>query len=287
MAEAVGEVVPTAAVEYLKKFPGDDMFHDTLDYLAKAYRRAGDHFGDRERARLVEAVIRRFGYFRCYHGCRALSLEGYFLHGLQRLTRDRLAEIAFTLFEGTVSREEIAGLAKAANLKIRLGHVYFTADKQELVSQCGHYLIYGAEALCCLWRDKDGRALPRFLESQERHRTRGTPTIFECDVPMGWIPTSYRTELANTIVTQYFQLQSVKPIPAAQWNRNWGYSIRRDLPARYFRGHSHPEVIRDPLRHGINFLNPQRSCAWCAPTIAGSQTIAVPSSANAPVEGVR
>lgn len=265
VADVVAAIVPPRAVKHLKRVRGEDMFHDTLDYLEEAYSVAGDHLSDERRADLVDAVLARFAYFRSYHGCRPLSLESYTRDGLLPLTRPRLAELAYALFEGTVARCEIDRLSEQAKLGTREGHVYFVADGRELVARCGHYLIYGAEALCCLWRDQHERALPQFRESQERHRSRGIPTIFECDVPVAWIPPEGRRDLAHTLVTQYFQLQSRRPVMPAQWSRNWGYSIHRDLPVQFLRSHVHPATIPDPLRHFVPYRNPHTRCAWCPP----------------------
>ena len=147
VSRAVRDFVPTPAIEHLKNVAGEDMFHDTLDYLADAYRAADDYFSTTKQAELTDAVLGQFDYFRSYHGCRPLAFEGYFSDGLQPLTRERLAEIAFTLFEGTIPRAEIDELSQTAKLSLRLGHVFFTADRDELISHCGHYLIYGPEAL--------------------------------------------------------------------------------------------------------------------------------------------
>ena len=263
VSEAVREFIPARAIKHLKRGAGENMFHDTLEYLAEAYNVAGDYFGDDTRARLIETVLSRFDFFRSYHRCRPLALESYFRDGLLPLTHERLAEIAFNLFEGTIPRTEIDARSQAADLSTRLGHVYFTADRDELISHCGHYLIYGPEALCCLWRDEDDRPTSRFRESQERHRTRGVPTVFECNVPVAWIPDESRSGLASTLVTQYFQLESRRPVTPKHWSRNWGYGIERDLPAKYIRHHSHPEIIPDPLCYGSRFHNPHRRCSFC------------------------
>lgn len=267
---AVIPTVPDRIMRRLREFPGEDMFHDTMEYLHDAYSAEGDRLTDKKSHALREAVLHRFDFFRSFHGCRPLSLEPYLREGLQPLTRQRLAAIAFALFEGTVPKAEIDELARRTKLNTREGHVYFTADKGELNRNCGHYLIYGPEALCCLWRDEHDRPTQRFLESQERHRTRGFPTVFTCDVPLGLVTGSYRRELADTLITQFFQLASDQPVASREWSRNWGYSIRQALPPENLRAHEHPAVIRDPLRHGVSFRNAQVSCDWCKPGAEGA-----------------
>ncbi|OAM87306.1 hypothetical protein OH491_26840 [Termitidicoccus mucosus] len=256
--------VPPRVAEHLQQLPGEDMFHDTMEYLTEAYSATGDSLSEDRLHDLRESIIAAFSFFRSYHGCRPLSLGPYLRDGLLPLTRERLAAIAFDLFEGTVSRAEIDELARRAKLSTREGHVYFTADKGELIQSCGHYLIYGPESLCCLWRDQNDRPTPRFLESQARHRERGFPTVFTCDVPLHLVTDSYRRELADTLITQFFQLVSRQPVAPREWSRNWGYSIRQPLAPEFLRAHEHPATIPDPLRYGT-FRNRHTSCDWCKP----------------------
>lgn len=265
VGEAVDSFVPKRVVSELKRMPGEDMFQDTLEYLENAYRSAGRSFGQEERAQMEHAVLCRFDLFRSYHGCRPLVFDSYFCDGLLPLTRERLTAIAFDLFEGSVPRVEIEILSRRSNLDLRLGHIFFTADQDELIQHCGHYLIYGPEALCCLWRDDHDRATPRFRESQERHRQRGVPTVFTCDVPIQLIPAEGLRDLVHTLVTNYFRLESLRPMPPNEWGRNWGYSINERLPAEYLRTHVHPAVIPDPLRGYSRYRNPQNRCPWCQP----------------------
>lgn len=270
IAEAVQASVPARVIEHLRQLPGDDMFKDTTEYLSEAYSATGDILSDEKQHDLREDVLARFEFFRSYHGCRPLSLESYLREGLQPLTRERLAEIAFALFDGTVSKMEIDELVHRTKLNTREGHVYFTADKDELIRGCGHYLIYGPESLSCLWRDEHDRPTKRFLESQDRHRTRGFPTIFTCDVPLRLVIDGYRRELADALITQFFQLESVKPVAPREWSRNWGYSIQQALPPEFLRTHEHPAIIRDPLRHGVIFRNAHVLCDWCKPDTGGA-----------------
>jgi len=263
VAVSIKEVVPSRAISFLKTFPGEKMYPDTMCYMEQAYKHAGDHFSSDIPEKLIQAVTSRFAYFRSYHGCRPLSLDSYFRDGLLILTRERLAQIAYEIFDKTIPFEDILRRAQTADLQTRLGNVYFTAEAEELVSECGHYLIYGSEALNCLWDDGNGRTLPLFRECQERHRRKGIPTVFECDVPIAWLPVAFRRELANTLVTRHLQLKSEQPVPMESWSRNWGHYISRNLPARYIRSHFHPQVIPDPLRQMITYQNPHTRCAWC------------------------
>ncbi len=220
---------------------------------------AGEYFGSKARENLIESVLSQFTYFRAFHGCRPFSFESYKRDGLVVLTRQRLANIAFELFDKTIPLNELQQLAEVADLQTRLGNLYFCANAEALISRCGYYLIYGSEALNCLWKD----CLSRFHESQSRHREKGTPTVFACDVPLEWLQEGYRSGLVNKMVTHHLQLNSKWPVPLEEWNRNWGFCIPRDLPADYIRNHFHPAIIRDPLS-SVSYTNLKTTCGWCA-----------------------
>jgi hypothetical protein len=260
---AITSITPSNVIEYLKQVPGENMFADTMHYMERAYGHFGYIFGFEAKEKLIETVIKKFTYFRSYHGCRPFSIESYFRDGLRVLSRDRLARYAFELFEGTISYEDLILRAQKADLQTRLGNVYFTAEAEELVSECGHYLIYGGEALSCLWHDGNGGINHLFADCQARHREKGIPTVFECDVPIEWLPNAFRKELANTLVTYHLKLESEKPVPVNDWSRNWGHYISRDLPPRLIRSHFHPANIPDPLRLCITYKNSQTRCPMC------------------------
>lgn len=264
VAAAVTAFFPQDTRDYLKSIPGDEMYADTLEYLEQAAAATGIVFGTSHRQELTASVLRPFQYFRSYHACRPISFDGYRRDGLLPLTRERLAELAHVAYDGLISLEELKRRAATADMQTRLGNVYFSAEAEELVSLCGHYLIYGSEALCCLWKDSAGQTDRQYWECKTRSSQRGIPTVFTCDVPVEWLPEEYREALASTLVTHYLQLRSDEPFPVSQWSRNWGYSIARDLPARYLRGHFHPTAIPDPLRSMSVYRNPHLNCSWCS-----------------------
>jgi hypothetical protein len=267
VAQVVAVRVPPSVIERLRRVKGEDMFHDTMEYLTRAFRRAGTSLSDEALNELREAVLAPFDFFRGYHGCRPLSINSYAREGLQPLTRERLAALAYDLFEGTVPREEVAILSRQAKLDTRQDAIYFTADRTFQIEQCGHYMIYGCESLCCLWRDEHGRPTSRFLESQRRARAMGVPTLFACEVPLRMIRDGWRQELAHSLITKYFRLQSNRPEPLVRWSRNWALAISEPLPPEFLRSHEHPAVIIDPLAHNTKFRNEHVTCALCAPTV--------------------
>lgn len=233
-----------------------------MRYMVNAYDECGAYFDAEARERLTEAVLRPFGFIRGYHGCRPLSYRTYRRDGLLALTRERLAQMAFELFEGNLTLESLQRRAELADLKTRLGNIYFCAHGGDLIEDCGHYPIYGAEALNCLWSRSEPKDLGLFHESQRRARSKGVPTVLICDVPLPWLSPGSRAELANAMVTWHLQLVSEKP-DNCERDRNWSWALKRDLPAKYIKGHLHPQRIRDPLNFQTLFVNPHSECDGC------------------------
>ncbi len=239
------------------------MYDDTMRYMEEAYHACGESFDPQARERLCKAVLAPFGSVRGYHGCRPLSFETYRRNGLQVLTRQRLARIAFELFDGSIPLDSLERRAELADIETRLGNAYFCASSEDLIQECGHYLIYGAEALNTLWKTSDSNDVFRFHESQQRARVRGIPTIVVCDVPLPRILANYRESLVNTMVTWHLQLASEKPVEPHEEERNWAFAIDQDLPAAFIRDHIHPPRIRDPLNYSSTFKNPHTECDGC------------------------
>ena len=255
--------IPGKVLARLKATPGAKMYEDTMDYMQTAYRKSGVRYDASTKEELIEAVLGKFTLIRGYHGCRPLSLESYLCDGLVLPTRKRLAQHAYAIFEGEISLAELERRADQADLTTRLGKIHFCADVDELIEECGHYLIYGPEAMNCLWEPGEPEFQRRFQESQERSRSKGIPTVLVCDVPVDWMEDCFRIELGRTLLTWHLQLASDAPTRPEDWDRNWAYAITRDLPAGNIKSHFHPERIPDPLRIPVVYCPPETRCAWC------------------------
>jgi hypothetical protein len=250
--------IPPAVIAALRQVPAAKMYDDTMKYLDGALGDAGAEPVDRLLPGLQCAVSRGFSALRAFHGCKPVSLDSYYRSGITPLTRRWLVQEAFDLFEGSIPRAELQRVAAKADLGIRRGLVWFATDPDELTGLAGHYLVYGPESMNCLWQHDPAR----FRESQERQRQRGVPTLFECAVPMALIGREWKHELTKTLVTRLFKGRSVTPDPDGE-SGDWGFSVRRPVGPEHFIGHTHPAVIYDPLRHGIDYRNPVLRCPWC------------------------
>lgn len=268
VASIARKSIPSDVLAHIKDIPGEDMYEDTMLYLEDAYRACGYSFNPSVTEALTEAVLGKFSLFRGYHGCRPSSLESYHRDGLVVLNCERLAKLAYEVLGGSIPLPELERRARFADLETRADRVYFCADADYLVSECGHYLLQGSEALNCLWDTTNPDDSRWFDECQQRSRSHGIPTVFVCDVPIDSMERCYRSELGRTLLTLHLQLASSKPVLQEDWSRNWGYAISRDLPASHIKSHFHPASIPDPLRPPAIYRNPQTRCEWCpAPVV--------------------
>lgn len=255
----VNRHVPPEVIEALRQLPAERMYDDTMKYLDEALMDASAEPVAMLLPRLQAALSRGFSAMRAFHACKPVSLDSYYQNGITPLSREWLVREAFDLFEGTIPLIEIQQSAAKADLSIRQGLIWFATDPGELTGLAGHYLVYGPESMNCLWQTDDRR----FHDSQERQRRRGIPTLFECAVPLTQIGSEWKHELTKTLITRYFKGRSVTPEPDGD-SGDWGFSVRKPVRPEHIVGHTHPAVIYDPLRHGINYHNPVTRCPWCA-----------------------
>lgn len=261
IAKVVQRHIPAEVIEAVRKIPAARMYDDTMAYLDNALLESGEGPVQWLLPKMQAAMSRSFSALRAYHACRPTSMASYHERGLVPLTREWLANEAYELFEGTISRAEIRRRVTKADLSIRKGHVWFATNPDELTEMAGHYLILGPECMNCLWHD-DGE---RFEESQRRQRQRGIPTLFECAVPLAGIDREDKRNLTKLLVTQYLKGLSETP-ETEDWAIEFGFSLRRALRPEHIVGHTHPVVIYDAHNHGVSYHNPVRTCPWCIKT---------------------
>ena len=268
VAEIVHRHLPVKVIAAVRKIPAARMYDDTMKYLEEALQAEGAGPLFLVLPKMQAALSRSFLALRAYHACKPISLASYYQQGLVPLTRSWLANEAFELFAGTISRAEINRRVAKADLSIRKGFVWFATNPDELTDiSAGHYLIYGPECMNCLWHDDDGR----FHESQSRQRRRGISTLFECAVPLSQLDREDKRALTKLLVTQYLKSLSETP-EAEEWAIEFGFSLRRSLRPEYILRHTHPAVICDQLNHGAKYHNPITSCAWCVAKSLGKKS---------------
>ena len=274
VAHAVRTLLPKTVIDCLLTVAAEEMYSDTLSYLHNAFEKTGNHLSDDMRNRICDGIMARFGFLRSFHACRPDPIDTYLRDGILPLSRPLLARLAYERFEGTIPFSDLESLAANADLQTREGLIYFSAELETFIERCRHYLIYGAESICCLWQQKDVGMEKRFYESHRRGRERGIPTVFICNVPIGWLSDSTRREAAGTILTNYFR-ERTQNGPVFNHRESWGYSIDRALPPQFIQQHIHPAVIRDPLNYPSKYINPHTRCLYCTNLTTSDSALAL------------
>jgi len=126
--------------------------------------------------------------------------------------------------------------------ELRHGRVYFDAHERELVESCGHYMLYGSEYVTAVAAHIQG---PR--DYRQALKTRGTPTVFVCDVPIAAMHSDAVEEFAGIAVKVLFKRLLDPTFEHPQPHDGGGICIRRALPANRIIRHYHPTHIADPF----------------------------------------
>jgi hypothetical protein len=263
VAAIISKTIPESVEAYLRNFPADKMYCDTLSYLEEAYTIQHQQYPENKLAEIGEELCKKFAFVRGYHGCKPfVSLDSYYSDGIQALTRQWLAQITYEVLDGHTPLEELQRLAACAELSTREGHIYFTSQPDVFVKDSGHYLIHGPESLSALWQRPDRTYDQRVHEVCRRYTNRGIPTIFTCYVPIRMLPCDQLKGLSSILITNHFRNRSqIKT--SGKLRDDFVFSINENLPANYIHAHHHPAVITDPQNFNLPYYNSQTSCPWC------------------------
>ena len=145
----------------------------------------------------------QYTHVRAFHACCPRDVWEYFRIGLRPLSRRAAVRTARTLFLGQGTppiTEHLLHAALDELLPDRLdGRVYVGIDDRELLEDCGHYLMYGSEALAgvaAMLTKRLGWNVQCLLASL------GTPTVLVVDVPCTRVSMSDLQELSSAIIDE-------------------------------------------------------------------------------------
>ena len=179
--------------------------------------------------------LRDYSHLRGYHGCRPIDLGSYQKDGIRPITyqessRDMLQRIQ----NAKVPKEELLTRYQGfwrTRSSVQDG-VWFTLTREELIDECGHYLIAGSEFLLAF-------ATGLFLQYELRKT--GTPTIFHCDVPIQLIDGDWLDSMERSISED-----RLSPC---------GFRIHTALAPELIVKTEHPKRVLDP-HHGYCVYRP-------------------------------
>lgn len=214
----LADLVDKNVLNELRQNPPTCFAGDNLEWLDRAIQKVKGIDHSDICATLINRFSSHYQFVRAFHGCRPESIESYKEHGLLPSDPALLNKLAFQLFPQ--KKEAVQSIIQdlVTYQDCYEGNVYFCLQLEELVEDCGHYLLYGSEHL--------GAIGIRIGEPQVL-RQRGRATIIECNVPTVDISIAFKKcligQILKTIAVKYcLRLRTPKII-------NFGFYISRKL----------------------------------------------------------
>jgi hypothetical protein len=171
--------------------------------------------------------LREYTHIRSYHGCCPIRLNDYYKKGIISINKEFALEQAIKLLSSDrISKDKVKKVFDSSwsNLVESHRYVWMILSREELIYECGHYLIYGSEFICSMAAE---------LFCQDSLKGKGTPTIFHCDIPIESIVSGYIDDINEQIRNRD--------------DSNCGFKLRDSLLPENIVKCEHPKMILDPL----------------------------------------
>lgn len=193
---------------------------------------------------------------RTYHGCRTTDVYEYLKNGILLNDPKKLKKIVSRMVNEEEAFLELRDrvdllLEEFKSTNRDIGKLYLVLDDRFLISEAGHYLLYGSEWIMCLLGTYFYPAL----------RSRGIPTIFSVAMPLNLISQSNRTELAKILLQEWtrIKINSLGIIP----KKDFTFVLNEIIPPEMIEGHYHPRFLYDPHCGGVKRENKIITCSCC------------------------
>jgi len=210
---------------------------------------------------LADAFLNHYAYVRAFHACRPVDIGSYFRSGLLGQNADVIASdfrrIYFDIDSNLLTRalDEMSDRGSSEE-----GKTYFHCDREQLIKECGHYLIQGSEYLMSL-----AACLCRYSGLAEDYRLRlrdaGIPTVFDVKIPVSYIPKPQLLAMMRVIISEWAYWRCSK---TGGGENELALILHRNLEPKFISAHSHPARIPDPHSQYRPFVNSETSCEYCS-----------------------
>ncbi|MFZ6763192.1 hypothetical protein [Pseudoroseomonas sp. WGS1072] len=243
--DMTGDILNEDVREAFLKSPPRFIVSDELGWLDDIVLAATDRQVNTQHL-MIEKLTERFDAVRCCHATNTADVGTYYERGILPLDLERANQAVRAVYlDGSfpeLSPEEVERAIAAADPEQRVGKAYFEANEWSLVHKCGHYLLNGSEYVASIARNLSG---PGRRDYRRILRERGKPTMFLCDVPLGWLRMTI-VEAAGTVLENMFKELLEGPDFEPDRYRGFGFSIPWALPPERIVGHYHLANVRDP-----------------------------------------
>lgn len=186
------------------------------------------HYRDWRKLKNVYDFRKSIQFIRAYHGCRPLCISIYKKHGLLLPSKERLSAMLYELIGEHVERNKLNELINQRWDEYAEKGIYFALDKNTLLDQCGHYMIYGSEFVS---------SIANYFHCRAMLKQCGTPTIFTVNVPTKFISDCVIQELIEMIKKDFYEDEFV----------DFAFKITQPLSYQYVVKTEHPNAVKDPF----------------------------------------
>lgn len=137
--------------------------------------------------------LSKYTHIRAYHACRPIYIDNYLINGIKAISRKLALEDALKRIKATyIAEDDVKKIFNKEwkNIDASDKKVWLAVNREILLTDSGHYLIYGSEFINMLAME---------LGCRDRLKNIGIPTIFICDVPLQDIEGSWLSAVEQAI----------------------------------------------------------------------------------------
>ena len=249
VAEYGQETLTEQILKALRRNPPDGFWSDDLSWFPQP----------KPELELADAFTRHYTHIRACHAARPIDVGSYYRRGLVGQNPQLIVSDFRTIF-ADVDNELLNRAIDAMSHRgdSEKGKIYFSCDRDQLVDECGHYLIQGSEYIMSL-----AARLSEYRSLDEDYRLRlrrfGIPTVFEVNIPVDYIPELQLQSLMKVITAEW----AYSHIPGDHCEDQMDFILHRNLEPEYIASHYHPSRIPDPHFQYRPYANLHTQCDYC------------------------
>lgn len=197
--ETITNVIPSKIATEVEKLCDNDIYPDELYEILEEYETKIDDF-----------FCNKYNYIRSFHACRIIDENSYLQHGIKKLCKPLIIELALERFSKHKSRKSILNACENLLVDEQDKAVFFFSSFNDAKSPLqNHYLKSGPEVL-------QGLVSTLNLSNQGILTRQGRACIIECHLPIKYIKPVLRNSFWKEFIISSHQ-------------KSFAEAIRRDL----------------------------------------------------------
>lgn len=174
--------------------------------------------------RCYKYFLEKYTHVAAYHACRPIDKNSYLYNGIKPANTDEIINIAKEIFNDPnavdAAVQEIKNDKRVDYLEYGSAKIWFFISRTRVLVD-SHYLEYGSELI----RSIAGRLGDRAIEKLSNL---GTPTIFQCSIPISWLKESIARIYSVSALTQFLIYK--RKLDDIDNTINGSFCIKQTLP---------------------------------------------------------